>query len=98
MVVAPALILKRRSGERIKRNRREAVTLPRLHRACELTGCGCRARQMRPYAILCGLARRRLTIFGANAIGGHWTLAHRRWLAREEFEHVDDKAHIPRPS
>jgi hypothetical protein len=37
MVVAPALIPKR-SGERIKTNRRDAVTLARLHRADELTG------------------------------------------------------------
>ena len=36
MVVAPALIPKR-SGERIKTNRRDAVTLARLHRAGELT-------------------------------------------------------------
>jgi transposase len=37
LVVAPALIAKR-SGERIKTNRRDAVTLARLHRAGELTG------------------------------------------------------------
>ena len=37
MVVAPALIPKR-SGERVKTNRRDAVTLARLHRAGELTG------------------------------------------------------------
>ena len=37
MVVAPALIPKR-AGERIKTNRRDAVTLARLHRAGELTG------------------------------------------------------------
>jgi transposase len=37
LVVAPALIPKR-SGERIKTNRRDAVTLARLHRAGELTG------------------------------------------------------------
>ena len=37
MVVAPALIPKR-PGERIKTNRRDAVTLARLHRAGELTG------------------------------------------------------------
>jgi transposase len=37
MVVAPALIPKR-SGERIKTNRRDAVTLARLHWAGELTG------------------------------------------------------------
>lgn len=36
-MVAPALIPKR-SGERIKTNRRDAVTLARLHRAGELTG------------------------------------------------------------
>ena len=36
MVVAPALIPKR-AGERIKTNRRDAVTLARLHRAGELT-------------------------------------------------------------
>ena len=37
MVVAPALIPKR-SGERVKTNCRDAVTLARLHRAGELTG------------------------------------------------------------
>lgn len=37
MVVAPALIPKR-SGERVKTNRWDAVTLARLHRAGELTG------------------------------------------------------------
>jgi transposase len=37
LVVAPARISKR-SGERVKTNRRDAVTLARLHRAGELTG------------------------------------------------------------
>jgi transposase len=37
LVVAPALIAKR-PGERVKTNRRDAVTLARLHRAGELTG------------------------------------------------------------
>jgi transposase len=37
LVVAPAPIPKR-AGERIKTNRRDAVTLARLHRAGELTG------------------------------------------------------------
>jgi transposase len=56
---------------------------------------------MRRCAILCGPARRHLTIFGANASrcfpsllrrsriytgGGHWTLAHRRWLAHQKFD------------
>src|ERR1700733_4680828 len=39
LAVAPALIPKR-AGERIKTNRRDAVTLARLHRAGELTGGG----------------------------------------------------------
>ena len=37
LVIAPALIPKR-PGERVKTNRRDAVTLARLHRAGELTG------------------------------------------------------------
>ena len=37
MVVAPTLIPKR-AGERVKTNRRDAVTLARLYRAGELTG------------------------------------------------------------
>jgi hypothetical protein len=37
LVVAPALIPKR-PGERVKTNRRDAVTLARLHRTGELTG------------------------------------------------------------
>src|SRR4029078_202411 len=37
LLVAPALIPKR-PGERVKTNRRDAVTLARLHRAGELTG------------------------------------------------------------
>ena len=37
LVIAPALI-PRRPGERVKTNRRDAVTLARLHRAGELTG------------------------------------------------------------
>ena len=36
MVVAPALIPKP-AGERVKTNRRDAITLARLHRAGELT-------------------------------------------------------------
>ena len=52
---------------------------------------------------MCGPARSRLTIFVASASscfsflarhsriysgGGHWTLAHRRWLADQKFEHA----------
>ncbi|BCM17673.1 IS110 family transposase [Mesorhizobium sp. J8] len=37
MVVAPALISKG-PGERVKTNRRDSITLARLHRASELIG------------------------------------------------------------
>ena len=101
MVVAPALIPKR-SGERIKTNRRDAVTLARLHRAGELTGVWVpdvvheavrdlvRARE----AAADDLRRKRQQLLSfllrhgrIYEGGGHWTLAHRRWLARESFEH-----------
>ena len=100
-VVAPALI-PRRAGERVKTNRRDAVTLARLHRAGELTGVWVpdavheavrdlvRARQAaaddlrRKRQQLLSFLLRQGRIYGA---GGHWTLAHRRWLARQSFEH-----------
>jgi len=101
MVVAPALIPKR-SGERIKTNRRDAVTLARLHRAGELSAVWVpdivheavrdlvRARQAgaedlrRKRQQLLSFLLRHGRICDA---GGHWTLAHRRWLARQAFEH-----------
>ncbi|MER9141049.1 IS110 family transposase, partial [Mesorhizobium sp. M0830] len=101
MVVAPALIPKR-SGERIKTNRRDAVTLARLHRAGELTGVWVpdvvheavrdlvRARESgaddlrRKRQQLLSFLLRHGRIYEG---GGHWTLAHRRWLARQSFEH-----------
>jgi transposase len=102
MVVAPALIPKR-AGERVKTNRRDAVTLARLHRAGELTGVWTpdaaheavrdlvrtreaaaddlrRKRQQLPSFLL-----RHSRIYSG---GGHWTLAHRRWLANQKFEQV----------
>ena len=101
LVVAPALIPKR-SGERIKTNRRDAVTLARLHRAGELTGVWVpdavheairdlvRARE----AAMDDLRRKRQQLLSfllrhsrIYTGGGHWTLAHRRWLARQAFEH-----------
>jgi transposase len=102
MVVAPALIPKR-SGERIKTNRRDAVTLARLHRAGELTGVWTpdaaheavrdlvRAREAaaddlrwKRQQLLSFLLRHSRIYSG----GGHWTLAHRRWLASQKFEHA----------
>ena len=102
MVVAPALIPKR-SGERIKTNRRDAVTLARLHRAGELTGVWApdaghkavrdlvRAREAaaddlrRKRQQLLSFLLRHSRIYSG---GGHWTLAHRRWLANQKFEHA----------
>ncbi len=102
MVVAPALIPKR-AGERIKTNRRDAVTLARLHRAGELTGVWTpdpaheavrdlvRAREAaaddvrRKRQQLLSFLLRHSRIYSG---GGHWTLAHRRWLADQKFDHV----------
>ena len=97
MVVAPALIPKR-AGERVKTNRRDAVTLARLHRAGELTGVWApdpaheavrdlvRARE----AAADDLRRKRqqlLSFLLRHSGGGHWTMAHRRWLAGQKFDH-----------
>lgn len=102
MVVAPALIPKR-SGERVKTNRRDAVTLARLHRAGELTGVWVpdvvheavrdlvRTREAaaddlrRKRQQLLSFMLRHGRIYDGS---GHWTLAHRRWLARQAFEHA----------
>jgi transposase len=102
LVVAPALIPKR-AGERIKTNRRDAVTLARLHRAGELTGIWApdpaheavrdlvRARESaaddlrRKRQQLLSFLLRHSRIYSG---GGHWTLAYRRWLASQKFDHV----------
>jgi transposase len=102
MVVAPALIPKR-AGERIKTNRRDAVTLARLYRAGELTGVWApnpaheavrdlvRAREAaaddlrRKRQQLLSFLLRHSRIYSG---GGHWTLAHRRWLAGQKFDHA----------
>ena len=102
MVVAPALIPKR-SGERIKTNRRDAVTLARLRRAGELRGGRApdaaheavrdlvRAREAaaddlrRKRQQLLSFLLRHSRIYSG---GGRWTLAHRRWLAGQKFEHA----------
>jgi transposase len=102
LVIAPALIPKR-PGERVKTNRRDAVTLARLHRAGELTGVWVpdatheavrdlvRARE----AVADDLRRKRQQLLSfllrhgrVYSGGGHWTLAHRRWLAKQSFEHA----------
>jgi transposase len=100
MVVAPALIPKR-PGEHVKTNRRDAITLARLHRAGELTAVWVpdavheavrdlvRAREAaaddlrRKRQQLLSFLLRRGRIYSG---GGHWTLAHRRWLAKQAFD------------
>lgn len=100
-VVAPSLIPKK-PGERIKTNRRDAVTLARLLRADELTAVWVpdatheamrdlvRARA----AVAQDLRRKRQQLLSFLLRHGrifdgrqHWTLAHRRWLAGQKFEH-----------
>ena len=101
LVVAPALIPKR-PGERVKTNRRDAVTLARLHRAGELTGVWVpdatheavrdlvRAREAavddrrRKRQQLLSFLLRHGRVYSGS---GHWTLAHRHWLAQQKFEH-----------
>jgi transposase len=101
LVVAPSLI-PRRSGERVKTNRRDAMTLARLFRAGELTGVwvpdgiheAVRDLVRGRLAAAEDLRRKRqqlqsfLLRHGRIFTGGdHWTRAHRRWLADQSFEH-----------
>ena len=100
-VIAPSLIPKR-PGERVKTNRRDAVTLARLHRAGELTRIWVpdpgheavrelvRARE----AAMRDLREKRqhlqsfLLRHGRVFTGRKaWTRAHARWLAELAFEH-----------
>ena len=100
-VVAPSLIPKK-SGERIKTNRRDAVTLARLFRAGELTSVWVpdtvheavrdlvRARE----AASQDLRRKRQQLLSFVLRHGrifsgrqHWSRAHLRWLAQQKFDH-----------
>src|SRR5206468_11113437 len=91
-----------RAGDRVTPNRRDAVRLARLHRAGELTGVWVpdpvheairdlvRARE----AAMDDLRRKRQQLLSfllrqgrRYSGGGHWTLAHRRWLAGQTFDH-----------
>jgi transposase len=101
LVVAPALIPKR-SGERVKTNRRDALTLARLHRAGELTAVwvpddvheAVRDLVRSRLATAEDVRRKRQQLLsfllrhGRIFTGGdHWTRAHRRWLAEQRFDH-----------
>jgi transposase len=99
--VAPALIPKR-SDERVKTNRRDALTLARLHRAGELTAVwvpdevheAVRDLVRSRLATAEDVRRKRQQLLsfllrhGRIFTGGdHWTRAHRRWLAEQRFDH-----------
>jgi len=101
MVVAPALI-PRRSGERVKTNRRDAITLARLFGAGELTGVwvpdevheAVRDLVRGRGAAVDDLRRKRQQLLSFLLRHGrifagskHWTRAHRRWLADQSFDH-----------
>jgi len=100
-VVAPSLIPKK-SGERVKTNRRDAVSLARLFRAGELTSVWVpdtvheavrdlvRARE----AASQDLRRKRQQLLSFVLRHGrifsgrqHWSRAHLRWLAQQKFDH-----------
>jgi transposase len=100
-VVAPSLI-PRKSGERIKTNRRDAVTLARSLRAGDLTSVWVpdviheavrdlsRAREAAGEDVR--KKRQQLLSFllrHGRIFSGrkHWSLAHRRWLAGQKFKH-----------
>ncbi|GGC11983.1 hypothetical protein GCM10011494_33470 [Novosphingobium endophyticum] len=101
VVVAPSLVPKR-PGDRVKTNRRDAVSLARLHRAGELTAVWVpdaaheaardlvRAREAAGEALK--RARQQLQSFllrhGRVYTGRKpWTRAHYRWLAVLQFDH-----------
>ena len=101
VVVAPSKT-PRRPGDRIKNDRRDAVTLARLHRAGELTTVWVpdeeteamrdltRSREDAKYAET--RARQRLQAFllrhGRRYPGlSSWTGGHWRWLAQQRFSH-----------
>ena len=99
--VAPTLIPKK-PGDRVKTNRRDAVTLARLLRAGELTSVWVpdtvheavrdliRAREAasqdlrRKRQQLLSFLLRHGRIFSGRQ---HWSRAHLRWLAQQQFDH-----------
>jgi transposase len=100
-VVSPSMIPKR-SGDRVKTDRRDADGLARLHRAGELTAIYVpgvddeairdlvRAREDSVYG--CTQAKQRLKALllrhGIRYRGkANWSMAHRRWLAGVTFAH-----------
>jgi len=101
VVVAPSLV-PTRPGDRVKTDRRDALTQASLFRSGELTPVWvpedaheamrdlCRARQ----AAVESLRRARQQVSGfllrhgrVYSNGAHWTRKHRLWLAAQRFEH-----------
>ena len=101
VVVAPSLI-PRKPGERIKADRRDAVTLAKLHGAGELTPVwgpdpaheAIRDLVRARLAAVRTLRQARQRLSGFLLRHGHhdnrpaWTLMHRRWLGGLRFEHA----------
>jgi transposase len=101
VVVAPSLIPKR-AGDRIKTDRRDAISLAKLHRAGELTAVWVpdarheairdlvRARLDAVHSLR--RARQQLSGFllrrGCHYRRPAWTKLHRRWLAGLKFEYA----------
>ena len=101
-VVAPSLI-PRRSGDRVKTNRRDAVALARLRRAEELTAIWVPDEA---HEAMRDLVRARATAMGevgrcrqhissfllrqgiAYMDGAPWSKKHRQWLGTLKFEHA----------
>jgi transposase len=101
IVVAPSLIPKK-TGDRVKTNRRDALMLARLHRAGELTSVwvpDAAHEAMRDLVRARGTAARVLTEAKQHLTGfllrhgkvyagpRAWTLAYRRWLTTVAFAH-----------
>jgi transposase len=98
--VAPSLIPKK-SGDRVKTNRRDATMLARLHRAGELTSVwvpDAEHEAMRDLIRLRSVVRQIMTRARQHLQGfllrhskkhgpGRWGMAYRRWLSTLAFEH-----------
>ena len=99
VVVAPSLI-PRKPGDRIKTDRRDAISLAKLHRAGELTAVwvpdpaheAIRDLVRARLAAVRSLRQARQQLSGFLLRHGHhyhrpaWTLMHRRWMAGLKFE------------
>ncbi len=102
MVVAPSLV-PTRPGDHVKTNRRDAVSLARLHRAGELAAVWVpeaaheamrdlvRARTSAVEDLRAARQRLQGFLLRHDRIysgRSHWTQAHRRWLAGLGFDHA----------